>query len=103
MEDNFVDENTGIQEVPTPQNGWPAYNLIPAEQVYVETGRNTPPVPVPAGAPFSDSVNRIAEQANYGGYFRVFLNGSEIVDPNQAPPTVQPGMRIVLTAFDKVG
>jgi N-acetylmuramoyl-L-alanine amidase CwlA len=30
MEDNFVDENTGIQEVPTPQNGWPAYNLIPA-------------------------------------------------------------------------
>jgi hypothetical protein len=72
------------------------------EVVKVETGRGNV-VDALVGAPFEATINRIADMANYGGYFKVFLNGSELVDPETAPSTIQAGMRIALTSYDKVG
>ena len=70
--------------------------------VSVETGRGNA-VSVPVGAPFQSTIESIAEQANYGGYFRVFLNGSEILEPSEAPQSIEEGMRIAIVAYDKVG
>jgi len=80
----------------------PWTNPIPENQVFIETGRGTS-VPINVGANFVDTVERIAHQSAYGGYYRVFLNGSEIVEPSDAPQTIEDGMRIVLTPYDKVG
>jgi hypothetical protein len=75
----------------------------PARQtVFVETGRgNTAEVQV--GEPFGSTIEALAEQAHYGGYFRVYLNGDEIVNPADSPATFQPGMRVSITSYDKVG
>jgi hypothetical protein len=69
---------------------------------HVETGRGQS-VPIQPGQPFIETVEHIADEAHYGGYFRVFLNSEEIVDPATAPETFQPGMRVTITPFDKVG
>jgi len=72
------------------------------EEVRIETGRGDS-VGVPVGAPFQGTVERIADEAHYGGYFRVFLNGSEVVNPSDAPELIEAGQRITLTSYDKVG
>lgn len=70
--------------------------------VPVETGRGQA-VNVNVGAPFAETIDSIANQANYGGYYRVFLNGQEMLEPDEAPATIQEGQRIAICAYDKVG
>jgi len=70
--------------------------------IYVDIGRGQT-AEVQAGDPFVPTLDRLAEEAHYGGYFRVFLNGSEVVDPADAPATIEPGMRLAITSYDKVG
>jgi hypothetical protein len=72
------------------------------EIIFIDTGRGQA-VEAHVGENFEAAVNRAAEQVHYGGYFKVFLNGSEVVNPSEAPQTVQPGQRIAITAYDKVG
>ncbi len=74
----------------------------PGGEVFVETGRGQA-IEVQAGAPFKETIERIADEAHYGGYFRVFLNGEELLDPDESPEAVEPGMRIAITSYDKVG
>ena len=70
--------------------------------IHIEVGRgNTAEVQV--GAPFQETIERIAEEAHYGGYFRVFRNGEEILEPTDAPETIQQGDRLAITSYDKVG
>lgn len=83
------------------ENPWGQQNEAQTT-VVVETGRGSS-VRAAVGAPFAETIERIADQANYGGYFRVYLNGGEIVDPTNAPPRIEAGMRIAITAYDKVG
>lgn len=70
--------------------------------VGVDLGRGQM-VSVAVGSPFVDTVERLAREAHYGGYFRVFLNGSELTDPADSPATIQAGARIAITSYDKVG
>ena len=70
--------------------------------VHIETGRGLT-AEVQAGAPFQETIERVADEAHYGGYFRVFLNGEEIINPDEAPATIEPGMRLAITSYDKVG
>lgn len=86
----------------TPPQSWAEGAQHPRRTVFIETGRGQT-AEVEVGAPFSATVERISEEANYGGYFRVFLNGREIVRPEEAPPTIEADMRIAITAYDKVG
>jgi len=74
----------------------------PSESVFVETGRGQT-AEVQLGAPFAETIERIADEAHYGGYYRVFLNGEEILNPEEAPTTIESGMRIIITSYDKVG
>lgn len=74
----------------------------PTGSVFVDTGRGQT-TEVPVGSPFGSTIERLAEAAHYGGYFRVFLNGSEVLNPEEAPATIDAGMRITITSFDKVG
>ena len=82
--------------------GWVDQTVHPDESIFIETGRGQT-AEVQVGAPFQPTIERIAEEAHYGGYFRVFLNGEEIINPEEAPATVESGMRIALTSYDKVG
>lgn len=70
--------------------------------VYIETGRGQT-TEVQVGAPFQETIDRVADEAHYGGYFRVFLNGEELLDPADSPATIEAGMRIAITSYDKVG
>ena len=72
------------------------------QPIYVDTGRGQG-VEVQSGSPFATTLERLADEAHYGGYFRVFLNGSEVINPEDAPATIEPGMRIAVTSYDKVG
>ena len=72
------------------------------QTVIIETGRDQS-VEVPAGSPFVETVEKAAGDANYWGYYRVFLNGTEVCDPSNAPDTIEPGMRVQITSYDKVG
>jgi hypothetical protein len=71
--------------------------------VPVDIGRGGQIVNVRAGSPFVETLERLADQANYGGYYKVYLNGSEVVNPSDAPATIESGMRIAITSYDKVG
>ena len=82
--------------------GWETGTPVDEGTVFIETGRGNT-VEVPVGAGFAETIERIAEQANYGRFFRVFLNSSEILDPAEAPAKIEKDMRIVLTTYDKVG
>ena len=82
--------------------GWAAEERRGTGSVFVDTGRGQS-VEVQAGAPFVETLDRLAEQANYGGWFRIFLNGSEVVEPEDSPATIEPGMRLAITSYDKVG
>jgi len=74
----------------------------PTGSVFVDVGRGEP-VEVPVGAPFVETLDRLAEQAHYGGDYRVFLNGSEVLYIEEAPATVEEGQRIAITSYDKPG
>lgn len=102
-QNNDTEDDDNYQEVdPEPAGGWTRPDHTPAGQVIIETGRGNS-VNIDAGEPFQATIERIADEANYGGYFRVFLNGEEIVDPTTAPRTLEEGMRVTLTPYDKVG
>lgn len=60
-------------------------------------------VEVEVGSSFVNSLEKIARDYNYGGFFKVWLNGKEIINPADAPDKVEAGMRIAITAYDKVG
>lgn len=80
----------------------------PIPVVMVETGRNNSvAVPVRQAdgtpTPFGETVAAIAEEANYGGYYRVFLNGQELLLESDAPDNIEEGQRIGITSYDKVG
>jgi len=83
------------------QHDW-AEQTRDQQPIYVDTGRGQA-TEVAAGSPFVPTLERLAEEHNYGGYYRIFLNGHEIVDPTDSPPTIGPGMRIAITSYDKVG
>lgn len=72
------------------------------DTVEIVTGRGQTKE-VPKGAPFGETIEKLADEASYGGYFRVFLNGEELIDPNDAPATIEEGMRIAICSYDKVG
>ena len=72
------------------------------DTVQVETGRGNA-ISVSVGVPFSATMEQLAEEAHYGGYYRVFLNGSELISPEEAPDIIEAGMRIAITSYDKVG
>ena len=66
--------NEVVEEVtPTPRFGEGTRAI---GSVHIETGRGQTAV----GQPFGSTIERIAEEAHYGGYFRVFLNGEEILN-----------------------
>ena len=73
----------------------------PTEDVHIQTATGAS-IPVPAGSPFAETLDRVGNDL-YHGYFRVFLNGQEILEEKDAPSVIEPGMRIVLTPYDKVG
>ena len=72
------------------------------QTVYVDTGRGEA-VAVSPGAPFQATLERLAEEAHYGGYFRIFLNGSEVVNPEDSPELIEAGMRIAITSCENRG
>lgn len=77
-------------------------NLRESGYVSIETGRGGT-VEARVGSNFVTTVNDVAQKANYGKYFRVFLNGEEIKDPSEAPTNISSDMRIAITSYDKVG
>ena len=100
VEPKEVEPNEGeVLHAPT---GWVDQTLRLAESVFIETGRGQT-AEVQVGAPFQPTIERIAEEVHYGGYFRVFLNGEEIINPEEAPATIEPGMRIALTSYKNRG
>jgi hypothetical protein len=110
------EDGSPIEAEEAPQGGaTPAENASPREgewggtrtqqpvaTIPIDTGRGQV-VEVPVGAPFSETIERVADEAHYGGYFRVFLNGSELVDPEEAPEKIEASQRIAITSYDKVG
>ncbi len=70
--------------------------------VYVVTDKGQS-VEAHAGDPFVPTIERIADEAHYGGDFRVFLNGNEILEQGASPGTIQLGQRIRIVAYDKPG
>ena len=89
-----------VEEPEVPHFGEQA--RVNVEQVFVDTGRGNA-VPVPVGSPFVQTLERLAEEAHYGGYFRIFLNGGEVVNPEDSPQAIEGGQRIAITSYDKVG
>jgi len=71
--------------------------------IFIDTGRSGQTAEVRVGDPFQETVKEVSERAHYGGYFRVYLNGTEVVNPEDAPRAIEAGMRISLTPYDKVG
>lgn len=95
------DEDTLGEGEPEPRHEWAA-DQRPAQPIFVDTGRGAA-VEVAPGSPFVTTLERLADEHNYGGYFRIFLNGNEVVNPENSPETIEPGMRIAITSYDKVG
>jgi len=82
-----------------PSAGW---TQPTGQPIFVDVGRGATSE-VPSGSPFATTIERLADEAHYGGYYRVFLNGSEVINPEDAPATIESGMRIAITSYDKVG
>ena len=85
----------------TPPVRWADHATHPEGSVFIETGRGQA-VEAQVGAPFAETIERLADEAHYGGFFRVFLNGEELIEPEESPATIEPRMRIVITSYDKV-
>lgn len=60
------------------------------------------PVEVEPGAPFAETVKRIATEKGMAN-FRVILNDAEIEDQVLAPATIGETDNIVIFPFDKAG
>jgi len=96
-----------------PRNGGGRYHRQASPEVFGEPDRNTGNVSVdvgrgqgvmvPVGADFVNTLESLAREANYGGFFKIYLNGDEIIDPKDAPATIQADMRIAIRSYDKVG
>ena len=99
-EEEEEEEEDEDEEQPT--QTWAEGQRGEGQSVFVETGRGQS-VEVPANSPFASTVERLANEAHYGGWFRVFLNGAEVVNPEDSPETIEPGMRVAITSYDKVG
>ena len=109
MEDDVREEGAEptpeAEEEPTPETRegeWGGEVTAEEGTVHIETGRGQT-AEVQVGSPFGESIERVADEAHYGGYFRVFLNGEEILNPEEAPDKIEAGMRIAITSYDKVG
>ena len=98
-ERGLVDEEEEATEAP---RAWAEEAREQVQPIFVDVGRGQT-VEVAPGSPFEATTNRLADEAHYGGYFRVFLNGGEVINPEDAPETVESGMRIAITSYDKVG
>ena len=92
-----VDED---EEQPDSPSGWATEERTQAQPIYVDTGRGRG-VEVQAGSPFAATMERLADEAHYGGYFRVFVNGSEVINPEDSPGTIESGMRIALASYNR--
>lgn len=99
--DEVVEEEE-VNEEEAVQPEWGGVEQPDTGFVHIETGRGQTSE-VPVGAPFQESIERVADETHYGGYFRVFLNGEELINPEEAPEKIEAGMRIALTSYDKVG
>ncbi len=82
--------------------GWAEEQRGALQPIFVDTGRGQT-VEVAAGSPFATTLERLADEAHYGGYFRIFLNGSEVINPEDSPEFIESGMRLAITSYDKVG
>lgn len=71
-------------------------------EVGIDVGRGQR-IGVPVGADFVNTVEQVARDAHYGGYYKVFLDGKELVNPDDAPEKIEAGMQIAITSYDKVG
>uniref|UniRef100_A0A6M3L003 Multi-ubiquitin domain-containing protein n=1 Tax=viral metagenome TaxID=1070528 RepID=A0A6M3L003_9ZZZZ len=91
-----------MDEEETPNPRWATPERTEGQPVFVDVGRGQT-VQVNTGDSFEATLTRLADEAHYGGYYRVYLNGSEIINPEDSPTVVEPGMRIAITAYDKVG
>ena len=102
-------EEDRLEEEPERTDGWVDPDAQPRGTVHIDTGRGQTSE-VPVGAPFQETLERVAEATHYGGFFRVFLNGEEILDPERelvnedgSAKVIESGMRIAITSYDKVG
>lgn len=73
-----------------------------AGTVSVDVGRGRA-VNVAVGSDMVNTLETLAREANYGGFFKVYINGQEVINPQDAPDKVEAGMRIAITSYDKVG
>lgn len=97
-----------------PRNGGGRYHRTPqvvevfgapdraAGMVSIEVGRGGN-VEVPVGGDFVDTIETVAREHHFGGFYRIFLNGNEIANPDDAPDKIEAGMRIAIASYDKVG
>ena len=99
-EDEYMDDDDTYE--PEPRTPIHDQATRPTGSVFVDVGRGEP-MEVQVGAPFVETLNRLAEMAHYGGDYRVFLNGSEVLYIEEAPATIEAGMRIAITSYDKPG
>ena len=96
LEDEEADEDY------TPPARWATPERTAGQPIFVDVGRGQT-IQVNAGDPFEATLTRLADEAHYGGFYRVYVNGSEIINPEDSPATIEPGMRLAITAYDKVG
>jgi hypothetical protein len=99
-------EDTGEgEEEATPEAEEPSFGRaerVNQGSIFVDIGRGGSSE-VAIGSPFVATLERLASEAHYGGYFRIFLNGNEVINPEDSPATIDKGMRIAITSYDKVG
>ena len=72
------------------------------DYVAVDTGGRIA-VRIAVGSNFAEEVQRVANEANFGGFYKVYLNDSELEHIEDAPEKVEPGMRIAIAPYDKAG
>ena len=93
-------EQEPVAQAATPT--WGANRQQDQQVVHISTSRGTV-FPVNVGENFFEAIERVSDEALYDGAYCVFLNGTELEDPEDAPELIEAGQRIALTAFDKVG
>ena len=96
-----------------PRNGGGRYHRQAASETFGEPDRQAGVVGVDigrgrsasvnVGADFVNTLEQLARDAHYGGCFKVFLDGKEIINPADAPAKFEAGMRVAITSYDKVG
>ena len=101
-DEDMDEEDTEDTYEPEPRTRIHDQATRPTGSVFVDVGRGEP-AEVQTGAPFVETLDRLAEQAHYGGDYRVFLNGLEVLYIEEAPATIEAGMRLAITSYDKPG